>query len=165
MIIIVMGVSGCGKTTIGRHLAHHLGVAFIEGDDLHPKANIAKMSRGQPLTDDDRWPWLDALRHDIVDHLDQGLTAVYSCSALKQAYRRRLAQGDPAIHFVHLDANFETIHARLTTRGDHFMPAELLASQFDTLETPAAHEDIPRFEAGQAIEDTVSAILKWLRER
>ena len=165
MIIIMMGVSGSGKTTIGQGVARALGVVFIEGDDLHPPANVAKMASGQPLIDADRWPWLDLLRQNIEEHLAQDLTAVYSCSALKRSYRQRLAQDDPRVRFIHLDADFDLLNARLAQRDDHFMPAELLASQFATLEPPTPDEDIPRFDVSHSVEGIVEGIVDWVQQR
>ena len=136
MVIIVMGVSGAGKTTVGRLLAGDLGWHFFEGDDFHPPANVAKMSRGIPLTDEDRWPWLDRLRKLISGLITEGQDAVIACSALKQAYRDRLQQGDKEVVFAYLKGDYEMITNRLTERQDHFMSADLLESQFSTLEEP-----------------------------
>jgi len=136
MIVIVMGVSGSGKTTIGRLLAQRLGWEFHDGDDLHPPANVEKMRRGVPLTDADRAPWLAAVRALIERLVGAGCDAVIACSALKQAYRDRLAAGIPAARFVFLQGDPAVIRERLARRRHHFMPAELLQSQLDTLEMP-----------------------------
>jgi gluconokinase len=136
MIIIVMGVSGAGKTTVGRLLAEDLTWPFFEGDDFHPPANVAKMSEGIPLTDEDRWPWLDSLRKLISGLVAEGQDAVIACSALKQAYRDRLQQSDNEVVFAYLKGNYETIADRLAVRQDHFMSPDLLAPQFSTLEEP-----------------------------
>lgn len=133
MIIVVMGVSGSGKTTVGRALADRLCVPYAEADDFHPPANIEKMSSGQPLTDDDRWPWLRALAEWIAAHADTG--GVITCSALKRKYRDLLHAAAPdQIRFLHLDGERSVIAARLAARGGHFMPAALLDSQLADLE-------------------------------
>lgn len=136
MIIVLMGVSGVGKTTVGRRLAVDLGWPFYDGDDLHPPANVEKMRRGMPLTDADRVPWLDRLRALIERHLRTGESAVLACSALKAAYRERLKQGEAGVRFVYLKADRALIHARMEARSDHYMPADLLESQFEALEEP-----------------------------
>ena len=135
MIVVVMGVSGSGKTKIGRTLAASLGWPFYDADDLHPPANVAKMSAGIPLTDDDRWPWLDRIVDELT-HAGAGGNAVLACSALRQVYRDRLARaGD--VRFVYLKGDLATIAARLVTRSHKYMPASLLPSQFATLEEPS----------------------------
>jgi carbohydrate kinase (thermoresistant glucokinase family) len=135
MIVVVMGVSGCGKSTVGAALAKSLGWPFLDADDFHPPENVAKMAAGTPLTDDDRWPWLDrtvdALRAALATHGN----AVLACSALRKIYRLRLARAG-AMRFVHLRGDQETIAARLAARQHRYMPATLLASQFATLEAP-----------------------------
>jgi gluconokinase len=131
-----MGVSGTGKTTVAAQLAEHLGWEFIEGDSLHPPANIEKMSKGIPLDDDDRRPWLDALALLIAFHHDDGLSSVLTCSALKRGYRdvlRGRVSDEGAVFFVHLAAPFPVLRERMESR-EHFMPPSLLQSQFDTLE-------------------------------
>jgi gluconokinase len=136
MIVIVMGVSGSGKSTTGAALARTLGWPFVEGDDLHPPANVAKMAAGIPLTDEDRWPWLDRIVDELRALSKTSPDIVVACSALKQCYRDRLAPaGD--VRFVHLHGDRETIAARLATRHHRYMPATLLDSQFATLELPA----------------------------
>ena len=137
MIIILMGVSGSGKTTIGARLAHALGWPFYDGDQFHPPANVAKMQQGLPLTDADRWPWLHTLRARIETWLQQGLSAVLACSALKQVYRAHLLMEDPEVKLVYLKGEYARIHERLAQRRGHFMPPGLLASQFAALEEPA----------------------------
>ncbi|MBD0838014.1 gluconokinase [Streptomyces sp. TRM68416] len=131
-VVVVMGVSGTGKTTIGSLLAARLGVPYAEGDDFHPPANIAKMSAGTPLTDADRWPWLDAI--GTWAHGRAGLGGVVSCSALKRAYRDRLRAAAPDVVFVHLAGDRALIEDRMSHRQGHFMPAALLDSQFATLQ-------------------------------
>ncbi|QOR70979.1 gluconokinase [Ruania alkalisoli] len=145
--IVVMGVSGNGKSTIGAALADHLGAVFLEGDEFHPEANVAKMSAGTPLTDDDRWPWLDVLAAEIARRAAAGERTVLACSALRRAYRDRLRAGLPDLFFVHPVADYDTIHARMQAR-DHFMPPALLTSQFDTLE--ALRDD----ESGEVVDAT-----------
>ena len=131
-VVVVMGVAGTGKTTIGPLLAARLGIPYAEGDDFHPPANIAKMSAGTPLTDDDRWPWLDAI--GSWAHGRAGLGGVVSSSALKRSYRDRLRSAAPGIVFVHLTGSRELIEGRMSQRQGHFMPTALLDSQFAALQ-------------------------------
>ncbi|MFD7294361.1 gluconokinase [Streptomyces sp. NPDC059897] len=137
-VVVVMGVAGTGKTTIGPLLAERLGVPYAEGDDFHPRANIDKMSAGTPLTDDDRWPWLDAIGRWA--HGRAGLGGVVSSSALKRSYRDRLRAEAPDAVFVHLTGSRELIEDRMGHREGHFMPTSLLDSQFATLQPLAADE-------------------------
>ncbi|MBI2702970.1 MULTISPECIES: gluconokinase [Mycobacterium] len=127
---MVIGVSGSGKSTVGAALARRLGVAFEDADHLHPPANIDKMTAGEPLTDDDRYPWLDKVGEWLAAHPD----GVMSCSALRRAYRDRLRRYSPSARFLHLRGRPDLIAARLAARSGHFMPATLLQSQLDTLE-------------------------------
>ena len=136
MVIVVMGVSGVGKTTVGHLLARRLDAAFLEGDDFHPEANVEKMRRGIPLDDDDRRPWLLTLRQQIDRWLAEGRPGVLACSALKRAYREILGAGQPDIHFVYLRGNEEQIRGRLELRSGHYMPPTLLPSQIAALEEP-----------------------------
>jgi gluconokinase len=137
MVIVLMGVSGSGKTTIGKILADRLGWTFIEGDDYHPVANVAKMHAGIPLTDADRAPWLAALRDRMDAALAKGENVVLACSALKHAYQYYLAQHDPEhVKYVYLHASEELLRQRLASRTGHFMNPNLLQSQFETLEPP-----------------------------
>jgi gluconokinase len=138
MIVVVMGVSGCGKSTIGRALAAASGWPFLDADDFHPPANVAKMGAGIPLNDEDRWPWLDRLAGELTAILARGEHAVLACSALKQAYRDRLAPAPIAarVRFAFLKGDEATIAARLAPRQHRYMPATLLQSQFATLEEP-----------------------------
>ncbi|MDF3290378.1 gluconokinase [Streptomyces silvisoli] len=131
-MVVVMGVSGSGKSTVGGLLAERLGVPYAEADDFHPPANIAKMSAGHPLDDADRSPWLDAIAAWITDRGREG--GVVSCSALKRSYRDRLRAAAPDLFFVHLDGPPELIASRLAARMEHFMPAGLLRSQLEALE-------------------------------
>jgi gluconokinase len=136
MIVVLMGVTGSGKTTLGQLLAGQLGWTFVEGDAFHPHANVQKMHRGEPLTDADRSPWLRALRARIDELAVAKQSAVVACSALKQAYRDVLSEGRPEVVFVHLTAPAAVIRDRLDHRRGHFMPAALLDSQLATLEAP-----------------------------
>lgn len=137
MVIVMMGVSGAGKTTVGRRLADALDAGFAEGDAYHPPENIEKMRRGVPLDDADRWPWLDRLSRAIGEWLSEGRTMVLACSALKQSYRDRLAAGRPGVHFVFLKGDEGLIRARLELRRGHYMPPTLLPSQLAALEEPS----------------------------
>lgn len=137
--VVVMGVSGSGKTTVGRRLASRLGFDYADADDYHPPQNIAKMSSGTPLTDEDRGPWLERLRHLIEERAAGGRSLVLACSALKASYRQELARAEPMarVHFVYLKGDFATILARMRTRRGHYMKAAMLESQFRDLEEPA----------------------------
>ena len=135
-----MGVSGCGKTAVGERLAAILGATFVDADHLHPPENKAKMSAKIPLTDEDRWPWLQRLRRDVIDATPPGHITVLACSALKRVYRLLLMDGVPDIRLIYLRGTFDLIANRLAARKGHFMPPDLLRSQFATLEEPAAEE-------------------------
>ena len=134
-----MGVSGTGKTSVGRAVAEQLGAVFVEGDEHHPEANIAKMSSGIPLNDDDRRPWLETLARKIRDLEAEGERSVTACSALRRIYRGWLRQGHPDLYFVHLHTDYDVLLERMQKR-EHFMPPSLLQSQFDTLEMLEADE-------------------------
>ena len=136
MIIVVIGVAGSGKTTVGTLLAEAMHCPFLEGDSLHSKQNIDKISHGIPLTDADRAPWLAAIHNHILYWFERGQDLVVGCSALKQQYREVLAEGVP-ITWVYLKGSFELIRSRMTRRPNHFMKADMLESQFDTLEEPS----------------------------
>jgi gluconokinase len=138
--VVVMGVSGAGKSTVGGLIAERLRVSFRDADDFHPPSNIAKMSAGQPLTDDDRWPWLDAIGAHLSAHRGPG--CVVTCSALKRAYRDRLRAAAPGLRFIHLHGDMALVAARQAARRDHFMPASLVTSQFATLELPQDEQDV-----------------------
>jgi carbohydrate kinase (thermoresistant glucokinase family) len=139
--IVVMGVSGAGKSTVGRLIAARLDCPFRDADSFHPPANIAKMSSGAALTDEDRWPWLTAIAAWIAEHRAAGTTCVVTCSALKRAYRDIVTGAQRAdVRLVYLKGNFDLIAARLAARKGHFMPPALLRSQFDALEEPTAKE-------------------------
>ena len=143
--VVVMGVSGVGKTTIGTRLAEALAARFAEGDEFHPAANIEKMSAGRPLTDEDRWPWLESLARWTGERHAGGESTVVTCSALRRSYRDVLRDGAPGTFFVHLTGAEELIRTRIAGR-EHFMPASLLRSQFETL------EPLQPDEAGLAID-------------
>jgi gluconokinase len=138
--LIVMGVSGSGKSTVGQALAARLGWRYEDADAYHPASNVAKMSAGQPLTDDDRWPWLQAIAAEIDRVITGGGSIVFGCSALKRAYRDILVHGRGDVRIVFLDGSRELIAARMASRKNHFMPAGLLDSQFATLQRPAPDE-------------------------
>jgi gluconokinase len=159
---VVMGVSGCGKSTVGAALAAHDKVAFIEGDEFHPAANVAKMSAGVPLTDDDRAGWLQALAGQIGAARAQGAGIVVSCSALKRRYRDLLRQADPGLRFIHLQGPRDLIEQRMQARPGHYMPPSLLDSQLRDLEPLQADEagltlDITRAPAELVAHITASA--------
>jgi gluconokinase len=137
MVVVLMGVSGTGKTAVGTRLAKALGGAFAEGDDYHPPANVEKMRSGVPLDDADREPWLETLSREIGRWLDEGKTVVLACSALKQSYRDILKAGHKGVRFVHLKGDKALILKRLQGRRGHYMPPSLLDSQLATLEEPA----------------------------
>lgn len=135
--VVFMGVAGSGKSTVAMHYAKGRGFAFVEADDFHPPANVAKMKSGQPLTDEDRVGWLAAMAQRIAEGKARGETMVITCSALKRAYRDALRKGDPDLFFVLLDGPEALLAQRLAARTDHFMPPSLLASQLAILERPA----------------------------
>ena len=153
MIVLLMGVSGAGKTTVGTMLASQLGWEFADADDYHPAANVEKMRNGIPLTDADREPWLESLRSLMVTWIAAGKSAVLACSALKQAYRDRLTVG--AVRVVYLKADRELLRERLLLRRGHYMKEGMLESQIATLEEPA---DAIVLDAGSPVEDIVRAI-------
>jgi len=139
-VFVIMGVSGCGKSTVGVALAKKLDCLFYDGDDYHPPENVAKMASGFPLNDTDRYPWLAKLHDMIGEHLERGEPAVVACSALKKKYRRQLHKGNDGLQFVYLRGSFELILLRMTGRQGHYMKAEMLRSQFNTLEEPDSYE-------------------------
>ncbi len=158
MLIIVMGVSGCGKSTIGKQLADHLHIDFFDADDFHPIANIAKMKNGEALNDADRKPWLENLAKKLPQWELKG-GAVLACSALKESYREILMSETNTIKWVYLNGSFEIITERLSKRTNHFMKMDLLKSQFDTLEPPTygLHIDIKK-EPTEIIEQVICQI-------
>lgn len=153
--IVVMGVSGCGKSTVGAQLATALGVPFVEGDSLHPARNVALMAAGTPLTDDDRRGWLDAVAAQLAQGQTQGV--VVSCSALKRSYRDRLRAAAPALQIVFLHGPAALLSERLQSRVGHYMPASLLQSQLDTLEPPQPDETALTFEITRSSDDIVAS--------
>lgn len=154
MVYVVMGVSGCGKTTIGRLLSEKLNIPFFDADNFHPDENIRKMKAGIPLNDDDREPWLRTLSKKIEDwNLESG--AVLACSALKQSYREILKSQTSDVSFIWLDGSYELIESRMKNRDDHYMPPGLLQSQFDDLEPPS---DAVRISIDQPPESILSDI-------
>lgn len=155
--IVVMGVSGCGKSTVGMALAQRLSVPFADADDLHPASNIAKMSAGRPLDDDDRWPWLDDVGIWLFRHAAGG---VMSCSALKRAYRDRIRSHAPSAWFVHLDGSARLISERQAARTGHFMPAGLFASQLAALEPLGDDESGMTVQVGQPVEQIVDDVVR-----
>jgi gluconokinase len=157
VILIIFGVSGAGKTTVGKLLAREFGWSFIEADDFHPAANIEKMRSGHPLTDKDRWPWLEQLRQQIERSFSAGENAVLACSALKRAYRDRLRVSDE-VKFVFLSGDYALVEKQLRSRHGHFMNAALLQSQFDDLEVPQPDENVLTIEPGRTPEEIVERI-------
>ena len=162
VILIVMGVSGSGKTTIGELLAKRLDCAFREGDSLHPASNVAKMSAGNPLTDEDRIPWLTIIAGVIDQWRAAGQSGVLTCSALKRKYRDLLDGGRPEVRFVYCKGSKELIRERITARKHHFMPASLLDSQFATLEEPTADEPVAIADIAREPEEAVEGAMRQL---
>jgi gluconokinase len=162
VIVIVFGVSGAGKTTIGKLLAEELGWRFYEADDFHPRANIEKMRSGVPLTDEDRWPWLDCLREQIASSLAAKENAVLACSALKRAYRERLRVSGE-VKFIFLRGEYALIAEQLRQRRGHFMNPELLRSQFADWEEPGPREDVLTVDVGRTPQELVEEIKTKLR--
>ncbi len=159
-VLVIMGVSGTGKSTVAGLLAGRLGWDLAEGDDFHPATNVRKMASGHPLTDEDRRPWLDAVASWITAHTAVGKPGVITCSALKRSYRDRL-RGEHVI-FVHLTGTKAQIAQRLTTRLDHYMPASLLDSQLEALEAPGADENVLAVDVGRSPDEEVAEILRRL---
>lgn len=162
--LVVMGVSGSGKSTIAQRLATALGWDFLDGDDLHPPANIARMSAGIPLRDADRWPWLDAIADWMRSEFAAGRSAVIACSALRRSYRERLREAGPGVRFVYLAVAHDELARRMRAR-EHFMPPELLGSQLATLEEPARDEPALRVAAEGSIEQTLASVLRGLEHQ
>lgn len=159
MALVVMGVAGVGKTTIGKAIADRMGWEFADADDYHSAANVEKMRMGLPLNDDDRQPWLEALSALTQDRLGSGHPLVLACSALKERYRATIAGGDPRVKFVYLKGSFDLLHERMSARRGHFMPTRLLQSQFEALEEPT---DAFVVDAAMTPEAVVRDVEAWL---
>ncbi|MEH0110412.1 gluconokinase, GntK/IdnK-type [Tersicoccus sp. MR15.9] len=164
-LVVVMGVSGSGKTTIGALIADELGVPFVDGDALHPIENVRRMAAGTPLTDEDRWPWLRRVGEHLAEAGTSGRGLVVACSALKRAYRDAILAEAPDTVFVHLAGSVEVLQARMEGRSDHFMPAGLLRSQLATLEPLATDEPGFVLDIAQPVDDLVRQALDGLRTR
>jgi gluconokinase len=162
VVYVLMGVSGCGKSSVGKALADALDCPFFDGDDFHPPANVAKMTAGHPLDDTDRAPWLALLHELLMTQLAAGETAVLACSALKETYRAQLRGESDDVQFVFLDGSFDLIWQRMRARTDHYMKAPMLQSQFDTLEPPSAAAAW-RISIDQPVPGIVKAILARIR--
>lgn len=161
--VIVMGVSGSGKTSIAAGIAEKLGISFIEGDSLHPSANVEKMSKGIPLTDEDRMPWLDTIGADIAAALSKSVGIVVSCSALKRTYRDRLrSAAGGQLYFIYLEGSRKLLTSRMGARKGHFMPPSLLESQLATLEVPTGEPGVVTVDIDNGIDAIVAAALKGL---
>lgn len=156
-VFVVMGVSGCGKTTVGEALAAHLNCPVYDGDDFHSPEKVAKMASGIPLDDSDRAPWLASLAELIQGHLDRGETAVLASSALKKRYRDQL-RVDDRVQFIFLDGDFDLIWGRMQARQDHYMKAEMLRSQFEALEVPDEDEAI-KVSIDQSVDEILAQIV------
>ncbi|WP_445192360.1 gluconokinase [Sphingomonas sp. Tas61C01] len=164
MVVIVMGVSGSGKSTLGAALATALDRPFLEGDAYHDASSVAKMRSGEPLCDEDRWPWLDRLGAAVSATVAERGIAVVACSALKRRYRERLIAAIAApVRFVLLDNSREELERRLAGRARHYMPPSLLDSQLATLERPAPDEAAASFDAGAPLDQLCEQTLAWLR--
>jgi gluconokinase len=161
-VLVVMGVSGSGKSTIGEQLAERLGWSYEDGDKFHPASNVAKMSAGHPLTDEDRWPWLQAIADEIDRVCASGRHAVIACSALKRAYRDILVHGRSDVRMVFLKGTEQLIANRLARRKGHFMPPGLLASQFKTLEPPGIDENPVTVSIEPSVDAIVDDIVRQL---
>ena len=161
--LVVMGVSGSGKTTVAELLAKQLEWSFMEGDRLHPPANVEKMRQGIPLNDADRAPWLDRIGAELKSWAAEGKSGVMTCSALKRAYRDRIRSARPDVRFVYLKGSEALIETRVAARHHEYMPASLLRSQFDTLEEPTADEPgVVTVDAGGSAEKEVAAVIAAL---
>lgn len=157
--VVVMGVSGCGKSSVGEALGALLGIPYFDGDDLHPAENVARMAAGEPLTDADRWPWLDR----VAAVLAERAPVIVGCSALKRAYRDRIRAGAGGpVRFVHLAGSRALIEDRMAARTGHFMPAALLDSQFATLEPPGPDEALT-LDVAAPVEALAAEAAEWLR--
>ncbi len=160
-VIIIMGVSGSGKSTIGDILAEKLGYKFIDGDDLHPKANIQKMASGNPLNDEDRSPWLERIRDACYSLENKNEQGIIVCSALKKKYRDQIRDGNKKVIFLFLNGSFDLLLKRMESRTGHFMKASMLQSQFNTLEVPINESDVITIDIDKSIDEIIKeAVLK-----
>lgn len=160
-LMVLMGVAGCGKSSVGADLAPLINASYTDGDDLHPQANIDKMSAGHPLTDEDRWPWLHIVGQTLGESNNR---TIIGCSSLKRAYRDAITQAANApVTFIHLSGSRAVIESRLSSRQGHFMPTALLDSQFTTLEAPDSTENAIEVDIDQPIDDIVSEIRRKLQ--
>lgn len=162
MHVVVMGVSATGKTTVAEQLAEEIGAEFIEGDSLHPRRNVEKMESGTPLTDEDRWPWLQAIAELVAVREHEGVSTVVTCSALKRSYRDVLRDATPTF-FVHLHAPYDVLEGRMQSRTKHFMPTTLLRSQFDTLEDLGDDESGAVVDVTPPVEEVVEEAVNAVR--
>ncbi|TNH07262.1 gluconokinase [Testudinibacter sp. TR-2022] len=161
---ILMGVSSTGKTSVGTALAHRLGIKLIDGDDLHPRANILKMGSGQPLNDDDRAPWLERIRDAAFSLEQKSEIGIIVCSALKKQYRDLIRDGNQHIKFLFLEGDFELVLARMKQRKGHYMKVDMLKSQFDTLEVPQQDEpDVLHIDINGSFEEVVERCITALK--
>ncbi len=165
MIVVAMGVCSSGKTSVGKVVASRMNWTFIEGDDLHPPANITKMASGVPLTDVDRWPWLDSIADRMREIDKAGESAVVACSALRQAYRDRLRRSGADLRFLHLTGDVSLIRQRMQNRSGHFMPAGLLDSQLATLEPAGVDEALYEVDITRNVGDLAEAAIRYLTGR
>jgi carbohydrate kinase (thermoresistant glucokinase family) len=160
--VVVMGVSGCGKSTVGRALAARLALHFVEGDELHPAENVARMAAGIPLTDTDRHGWLQEVAGQLANATSEARGVVVACSALKRSYRNLLREIAPDVRFVHLHGAEPLLAQRLALRKGHYMPASLLQSQLDTLEPPQADEQALVLDIGADADELAAQAQAWL---
>ncbi len=164
--VVVMGVCGSGKTTVGKAIAAALEATFIDGDDLHPRANILKMAAGHPLNDDDRKPWLQRVSDVFFSLTRRHLPGVVVCSALRKAYRDVIRDGNENLIFIHLHAPFDLICERMSRRQGHYMKTEMVQSQFDALEFPGADErDVINIDVTPPIDEVIAQAIAAVRER
>ena len=162
--LVVMGVSGSGKSTVAAGIAEALGLGFVDGDGLHSPESVALMQAGTPLTDADRWPWLGRIAARLSDRAQWPQGLVIACSALRRAYRDRIREGAPGVRFVFLDGPTDLIRERMAGRSGHYMPPSLLASQLATLERPGPDEaDVERVEIARPVQDVIAAAVRQLR--
>ncbi|TNL95649.1 gluconokinase [Corynebacterium tapiri] len=160
--IVVMGVSGSGKSTVGELISERLGLPYRDGDDLHPQANIDKMSQGSPLTDEDRWPWLEKVGDWLAERPEGG---IIGCSALKRSYRDRIRAVAPDAVFIHVHGDYDLLYSRMETRPGHFMPASLLDSQMATLEQLDEDEQGAVFDVAQPPATVADNAVSWINSQ